>query len=161
MNLDDMLVSEADIPARKEQAAPDDWYEMVREFNALAEMEMPTTPTLQPQAVRNLRMDLMEEELWEFYHATGGDDGGIDQRRVGSLPDIADAIGDIVYVAVGAAQRYGIDLRPIMREIHAANMRKRGKDGKMIRRADGKILKPDGWVGPDIAGVLRKQGWRG
>jgi hypothetical protein len=28
-------------------------------------------------------------------------------------------------------------------------------------REDGKILKPPGWVAPDIAGVLRKHGWLG
>ena len=33
--------------------------------------------------------------------------------------------------------------------------------GRIVRRReDGKILKPDSWTAPDIAGVLRKQGWR-
>jgi predicted HAD superfamily Cof-like phosphohydrolase len=32
--------------------------------------------------------------------------------------------------------------------------------GRIVkRREDGKILKPDTWTPPDIAGVLRKQGW--
>ena len=29
------------------------------------------------------------------------------------------------------------------------------------KRDDGKVLKPDSWTVPDIAGVLRKQGWHG
>lgn len=32
---------------------------------------------------------------------------------------------------------------------------------KVVRRADGKILKPPGWTPPDIAGVLRAHGWKG
>ncbi len=31
--------------------------------------------------------------------------------------------------------------------VHAANMRK-FPDGVVLRREDGKVLKPDGWVGP-------------
>ena len=29
-------------------------------------------------------------------------------------------------------------------------------DGKVIRREDGKIKKPDGWQPADIAGILKK-----
>jgi hypothetical protein len=32
-------------------------------------------------------------------------------------------------------------------------------DGKVLRRADGKVLKPEGWVAPDIAGVLAPYVW--
>jgi len=153
MNLDHMLVSENDLPARRII----DWHEAVREFNSAAEVEMASTPTLQDARTRELRLDLLEEETWELYRATGG----TDQQNLGDMPEIADALADIIYIAIGTAQVYGIDLRPVFAEVHAANMRKRGTDGKMVRRADGKILKPEGWVGPDIAGVLRKQGWRG
>jgi predicted HAD superfamily Cof-like phosphohydrolase len=30
---------------------------------------------------------------------------------------------------------------------------------KVVRREDGKILKPEGWTPPDIEGVLRQHGW--
>jgi len=33
-------------------------------------------------------------------------------------------------------------------------MRKVSADGKVRRRADGKVLKPDGWTPPDVAGVI-------
>lgn len=40
-------------------------------------------------------------------------------------------------------------------EVHASNMAKVDKEtGKVIRRDDGKILKPEGWVGPDLEAVL-------
>jgi hypothetical protein len=31
--------------------------------------------------------------------------------------------------------------------------------GEIVKRADGKILKPEGWKPPDIEGELRAQGW--
>jgi predicted HAD superfamily Cof-like phosphohydrolase len=34
---------------------------------------------------------------------------------------------------------------------------KRQPDGTVKRRADGKVMKPDGWTPPDIAGVLERQ----
>lgn len=51
----------------------------------------------------------------------------------------------------------GIDLGPVFEEVHRANMAKVGGP----TRADGKILKPEGWTPPDVAGVLRRQGWSG
>lgn len=36
-------------------------------------------------------------------------------------------------------------------------MRKEGG----VTRKDGKICKPEGWVGPDIERALREQGWEG
>lgn len=48
----------------------------------------------------------------------------------------------------------GIDPRPMWTEVNSSNMRKVG--GPINEH--GKKLKPAGWVGPDIAGELRKQG---
>jgi predicted HAD superfamily Cof-like phosphohydrolase len=46
---------------------------------------------------------------------------------------------------------YGLD--EVFKEVHRSNMAKL-VDGKVIRREDGKILKPAGWTPPDIKGVL-------
>ena len=32
----------------------------------------------------------------------------------------------------------------------------RGLTGKVIKREDGKVLKPEGWTPPDIKSILRK-----
>jgi predicted HAD superfamily Cof-like phosphohydrolase len=72
-----------------------------------------------------------------------------------SLPDIADAIADSIYVLVGTALEYGIPLDRVWAAVRAANMAKVDPVTGLVRkRADGKILKPDGWQPPDIAGVL-------
>lgn len=90
-----------------------------------------------------LRWDLIDEEYWELREA-------IDE---GDIVKAADALADLAYVTIGAAVEWGIDLSAVWDEVHAANMRKVG--GPV--REDGKRLKPEGWVGPDIEGVLRRQ----
>jgi predicted HAD superfamily Cof-like phosphohydrolase len=94
-----------------------------------------------------LRISLIEEEAAEFAAAVRGND----------VPEIVDALCDLLYVTYGAAVALGVDLDPFFREVHRSNMAKVGG----YRRADGKWMKPEGWQPPDIAGLLEKlHGWR-
>lgn len=94
-----------------------------------------------------LRVDLLVEEVGEFAEAT--------QR--GDIVAMADALGDIVYVAYGAAVTYGIDLDAVLAEIHRANMSKLDADGRPVLRKDGKVLKSSRYTSPDVAQVLARQ----
>lgn len=94
-----------------------------------------------------LRINLMEEEL-EEYKASA---------RVGDVIGIADALGDIVYAAFGAAITYGIDLDAVVREVHRANMSKLDGEGRAMLREDGKVLKSKRYTPPNIEKVLLKQ----
>lgn len=89
----------------------------------------------------DLRLALLREEFGELEAAI----------EVGSPTGLADALADLLYVTYGLAITYGIDIRPVFEEVHRTNMLKDGG----ATRADGKILKPEGWQPPDIAGVLR------
>lgn len=71
------------------------------------------------------------------------------------LPEFADALADNAVTNEGFAVLFGIDLESVFHEVHASNMRK--ADGPIV---EGKRLKPKGWVGPDVVGVLRRQGWQ-
>lgn len=106
-----------------------------------------TTPGNPRKGVGDLRFRLVQEEFGELAIAHGD----------GDVAEVADALADLIYVAIGMALAYGIDLRPVWREVHRSNMAKSGGG----TREDGKILKPEGWTPPDIAGVLRRQGWEG
>ena len=83
------------------------------------------------------RIDWMMEEIKEFSEAK-------------TLVDQADALGDLLWFVVGTMVCMGVEPSVIMRPITTANMSKIGDDGKVLRRpSDGKIQKPEGWVGPE------------
>lgn len=86
------------------------------------------------------RLKLIKEELKELELALEAHD----------FLEVVDAICDLAYVTVGTAIAFGVDLRPVWKEVQATNM---AKDGGGLR-GDGKILKPAGWRPPDIARAL-------
>jgi len=67
-----------------------------------------------------------------------------------NLLEYIDGLCDLTYVVAGGAVNADIDLQRHFDEVHRANMRK--LDGP--KRADGKQLKPEGWVGPDHQRIL-------
>jgi len=136
-------------------------------------MQVPALATPQvPDAERvRLRAKLILEECLEFIAATfrGEEAGELFQCARDDLESIvaaapvrvdlveaADALADIAYVVEGTNLEFGIDSGPVLDEVHRANMAKAGG----ARRADGKVLKPEGWTPPDVAGVLALQSQR-
>lgn len=71
------------------------------------------------------------------------------------VPGIAYGIADLIYVALGTALAYGIDIVPIFNAVHAAKMKKFGPDPS--RDADDKVRKSLYGTYPDIAGILSRQ----
>lgn len=117
----------------------------VREFMIACGQEVLSTPTLLDDDTRFLRETLITEEYWEFFEASGQ----------GNLVAIADSLTDLLYVIYGAAHAYGIDIDACFAEVHRSNMSKVGPDGKVVRREDGKILKPDTYTPPDLESILK------
>jgi predicted HAD superfamily Cof-like phosphohydrolase len=120
-----------------------DWYQDVLDFHRKFGCVVGEFPAVPSKGTKELRSDLLWEEWCETEAALRRDD----------LTGIADGIADMIYVALGLAVSYGIDLRPVWDAVHASNMAKEGG----ATREDGKILKPPGWVAPDVAGILLKQ----
>ena len=48
----------------------------------------------------------------------------------------------------------GVDLPAVFVEVHRSNMSKRGADGRVLRRADGKVLKGPGYRPPALDDVV-------
>jgi predicted HAD superfamily Cof-like phosphohydrolase len=94
-----------------------------------------------------LREKLIEEEFWELKQAFSE----------GDVVAYADAVADLLYVVYGTADEAGIDVDAVFAEVHRSNMSKVGADGKVLRREDGKILKPDTYSPPDVESVLDAQ----
>lgn len=88
-----------------------------------------------------LRRTLHDEEHAELVEALAE----------GDLAHIARELADVVYVAYGTAHGFGIDLDAALREVHRANMQKANGP----RRADGKAMKPEGFIPPDMTEAIR------
>ena len=89
----------------------------------------------------SLYRNLIVEEFWEF---KTGDDKNDDVERL-------DACMDMIWVILGYCHMKGFDARSAWKEVADSNLHKIDyKTGKVIRREDGKILKPEGWTPPNL-----------
>ena len=95
-----------------------------------------------------LRHRLMQEENEEYLEAA----------KNGDLIEIADALGDQLYILCGTILKHGMQhkIAEVFEEIQRSNMSKLDKDGNAIYREDGKILKSDLYFKPNIAAILAK-----
>lgn len=85
-----------------------------------------------------------------------------EEDKFGKKADQADALTDIIYYSHNTASRYGMNLEPVFRSVHEANMKKCDpKTNRFIRREDGKIIKPPGWKAPDISKEIEIQDEKG
>ncbi len=93
-----------------------------------------------------LRYKLVREENEEYLEAA----------LRGDLVEVADALGDILYILCGTLLKHGLEhkIDEVFREIQRSNMSKLGADGKPIHREDGKVLKGPAYFKPDIARIL-------
>jgi predicted HAD superfamily Cof-like phosphohydrolase len=74
----------------------------------------------------------------------------------------ADALVDVYYYSQNAACKKGMNISAVFNMVHGANMAKRDpKTGEFIKRADGKIIKPEGWKSPDVEGEIVRQAKEG
>ena len=106
----------------------------VREFTLACSDEITSSPKkMSAEAVQFIRK-MIDDELRELENSS-------------TIAQQADALVDAIYYICDTAVRHGMNLDPLFEIVHSANM---GKvvDGKVIRRDDGKILKPAGWVDP-------------
>ncbi len=93
-----------------------------------------------------LRYKLMREENEEYLEAA----------QNGDLVEIADALGDMLYILCGTILSHGLKdkIEEVFDEIQRSNMSKLDKDGQPIYREDGKVLKSDQYFKPNIKAIL-------
>ena len=69
-----------------------------------------------------------------------------------------DALVDILVVTMGAIRAAGWDGEGAWREVMKTNFAKIDPDtGKVRKREDGKVLKPEGWQAPELAQFVGKR----
>ena len=119
----------------------------VAQFHDAFGIQNNSTPTAALTAADiQLRFDLMKEENEEYLEAA----------QNGDLVEIADALGDQLYILCGTILRHGLQdkIIAVFEEIQRSNMSKLDMNGKPIYREDGKVLKSELYFKPDIAKIL-------
>jgi predicted HAD superfamily Cof-like phosphohydrolase len=115
--------------------------------NPFKDIDTFATACDQPPSVENYAMylDLITEEYNELKDAIEASD------RVEQL----DALVDILVVTMGAIRAGGFDGEGAWKEVMDTNFAKIDPDtGKVRKREDGKVLKPEGWKAPELTPFL-------
>lgn len=115
------------------------------EFNEAFGIPKLDAPGLGPDDLIELRIKLLTEEVQEYAEAA----------RSGDLVEVLDALADIGYILAGTIINHGMQdiYDDSFSEVHRSNMAKL-VDGKVLRREDGKVMKPDGWKPPSLSQFL-------
>lgn len=118
----------------------------VETFHLAFGIENNQVPVVLDEPSSQLRFRLMQEENEEYLEAT----------KNGDIVEIADALGDQLYILCGTLLRHGLQhkIEEVFLEIQRSNMSKLDANGKPIYREDGKVLKSDRYFKPNIKAIL-------
>lgn len=123
--------------------------EQVQEFHETYGLPVHDEVNLSCAQTKELRINLLQEELNELKEALANDDA----------VETLDALIDLQYVLDGAFLSFGMQAMKEIAfdEVHRSNMSKLGADGKPIRReGDGKVMKGPNYFAPDLAQFIKK-----
>lgn len=94
-----------------------------------------------------LYVNLIDEEVKELKEAINNND----------LLETLDALEDILVVTIGAIHSAGFDGEGGWKEVMKTNFAKIDPaTGKVRKREDGKVLKPEGWEPPNLEAFLKR-----
>lgn len=150
----------------------------IEEFMRRCDQDVAAYPQLPSDDVRKLRIRLMVEELLgavdpeEYANADANQyvelliknksNELIASMLAGDLVGVADGLADVLYVVIGTAVAYGIDIQEVFDEVHRSNLSKTVWDEERQRwyiEKDefGKGIKPDTYSPADIAPIINNQ----
>ncbi len=121
----------------------------VKKFHDAFNIDVSVSPTVDlPLNKIKLRFKLMSEENKEYFDAAKNKD----------LIEIADALGDMLYILCGTILTHGMQdkIEEVFNAIQDSNMSKLGEDGKPIYRKDGKVLKGPNYFKPNLKKIFRE-----
>jgi predicted HAD superfamily Cof-like phosphohydrolase len=121
---------------------------LVHHFHETFKIGNADEPTLINEKDYTLRYNLLKEENDEYLEAC----------EKGDLVEIADALGDQLYILFGTMLKHGLHhkIEEVFDEIQRSNMSKLDEEGNPIFREDGKILKSNLYFRPNIKDILDK-----
>ena len=116
----------------------------VKDFHDTFGLNYNDSPTVDlEKKIIELRFNLMKEENDEYIEAARNND----------IIEVADALGDMLYILCGTIIEHGMSdiIEDVFDEIQKSNMSKLGADGKPIYREDGKVMKGPNYFKPNFS----------
>lgn len=90
---------------------------------------------------------LIDEEFTELMDALDNKD----------MVEVADACADLKWVIEGLEHTLNIPQQEVWDEVARSNLKKIDPlTGKVKKREDGKVMKPEGWTPPDIKSIIEQ-----
>jgi predicted HAD superfamily Cof-like phosphohydrolase len=130
---------------------------LYRHFGYITEDQEDYIPHHVENAVADFRVKFLHEEVMELQQAYIYED----------LPGIADALVDIVVVALGTAHLHGFPWEELFEEVQTSNMQKqRARSAqetivsRLMRGSATDLIKPAHWKPPNIHEILAAHGWK-
>lgn len=118
-------------------------FEQVRRFMLAGDQDVIGSAPSQME----LYLNLIKEESAEFWRGIANNDD----------IETLDGICDLIVVLVGYAHSRGWNIIGAFDEVARSNMSKVDTEsGKLLKRADGKVLKPDTYSPPNLTPYVRK-----
>jgi len=131
-----------------------DLFKLRRDFVQRFDIDIPAQPRRDLSAMR-MWETLLAEEWAEFQTALADYKSGDEaEGRIRDMAEVTAEAVDVLNVIVGLLLSQGLPVEAMTQAIHEANMRK-CDNGRIVRRNDGKILKPEGWQPADKEAVIR------
>jgi predicted HAD superfamily Cof-like phosphohydrolase len=134
-----------------------DLYALRRAFMRQFDIAAPQAPQFDLEAMAMWRTMLSEEwqEFQQALHAYQNLNASNHEEATLRMAELCAEGVDVLNVLCGLLLSQGLPLEAMTQAIHEANLRKI-ENGRVLRRADGKILKPPHWQPADINGVIRQ-----
>jgi predicted HAD superfamily Cof-like phosphohydrolase len=92
----------------------------------------------------DLYLKLIKEEFFELLEA----------YTLNDTVEIADACADLKWVIEGLEHTLALPMQEVWDEVARSNLSKISSSGKVLKREDGKVMKPDTYSPPDIQSIL-------
>lgn len=127
-----------------------------QELGRLRKIINQTKPTQQELLYFNLCEEEFKEceEAFDIYLKAIRPD-----EKMAALAELLDGICDLAVVMMGLCNTLGLPFDPAFQEVHRSNMAKFEMlpDGtfRILKRADGKVIKPHNWTKPNIIDILK------
>jgi predicted HAD superfamily Cof-like phosphohydrolase len=126
-------------------------FQDVKDFHDRFQVPMAEEPSLLGPKLYEFRTKFLAEEFKEF----------LDSHESGDLPQAADALVDLIYVAAGTLLMMGLRPQLHWNIVQDANMLKvpcvSAEDSKRGCKVD--IKKPPGWEAPDHCTIIGSGPW--